>query len=129
MSIWAPQKKREPYSPNQLLFRWSTYTLEQSRRVLLLLRFEGSEIMDTKTLSQKENALEMGTYGPVIRGPSSAGSRDDAGLARLGKKPVLKRNFGFMSILGFSCTILITWEGSLMYGSFIPSIANAPQHD
>ncbi|KAH6886871.1 amino acid/polyamine transporter I [Thelonectria olida] len=31
-------------------------------------------------------------------------------LARLGKKQVLKRNFGFMSILGFSCTILITWE-------------------
>ncbi|KAK5988393.1 Choline transport-like protein [Cladobotryum mycophilum] len=32
-------------------------------------------------------------------------------LARLGKKSVLKRNFGFMSILGFSCTVLITWEG------------------
>lgn len=41
-------------------------------------------------------------------------SRDDAALARLGKKPVLKRNFGFLTILGFSCTVLITWEGSLM---------------
>ncbi|GAP85115.2 putative amino acid polyamine transporter I [Rosellinia necatrix] len=40
-------------------------------------------------------------------------ARDDAALARLGKKPVLKRNFGFLAILGFSCTILITWEGSL----------------
>ncbi|KAI0505243.1 putative GABA permease [Xylaria bambusicola] len=41
-------------------------------------------------------------------------SLDDRDLARLGKKPVLKRNFGFMSILGFSCTVLITWEGMLI---------------
>ncbi|KAI1844989.1 hypothetical protein JX265_008426 [Neoarthrinium moseri] len=41
-------------------------------------------------------------------------ARDDATLARLGKRPVLKRNFGFWTILGFSCTILITWEGSLI---------------
>lgn len=57
---------------------------------------------------------EVGAFGPMIRGPIS---RDDAALARLGKKPVLKRNFGFMTILGFSCTILITWEGSLMFVS------------
>ncbi|KAJ3459592.1 hypothetical protein MRS44_015665 [Fusarium solani] len=42
------------------------------------------------------------------RSTSTYGDNDH--LARLGKKPVLKRNFGFMSILGFSCTILITWE-------------------
>ncbi|KAI1809055.1 amino acid transporter-like protein [Poronia punctata] len=41
-------------------------------------------------------------------------SPDDAALARLGKKPVLKRNFGFFTILGFSCTVLITWEGALI---------------
>ncbi|KAI0478677.1 putative GABA permease [Xylariaceae sp. FL0804] len=41
-------------------------------------------------------------------------SRDEKDLIRLGKKPVLKRNFGFMSILGFSCTVLITWEGMLI---------------
>lgn len=40
-------------------------------------------------------------------------SRDDRDLMRLGKKPVLKRNFGFMQILGFSCTVLVTWEGIL----------------
>ncbi|KAI0440548.1 amino acid/polyamine transporter I [Xylaria telfairii] len=44
---------------------------------------------------------------------SDSFSSDDAVLARLGKKPVLKRNFGFLAILGFSCTVLITWEGSL----------------
>ena len=40
-------------------------------------------------------------------------SRDERDLMRLGKKPVLKRNFGFMQILGFSCTVLVTWEGIL----------------
>ncbi|KAM0809433.1 putative Choline transport protein [Seiridium cardinale] len=49
-------------------------------------------------------------------------SRDDAALARLGKKPVLKRNFGFMTILGFSCTVLITWEGSLI--TFLAALQN-----
>ncbi|KAI1101871.1 amino acid transporter [Jackrogersella minutella] len=49
-------------------------------------------------------------------------SRDDLTLARLGKKPVLKRNFGFMAILGFSCTVLITWEGSLI--GFISGLQN-----
>ncbi|KAK7957887.1 amino acid/polyamine transporter I [Apiospora saccharicola] len=43
-------------------------------------------------------------------------SRDNVTLERLGKKPVLKRNFGFLTILGFSCTVLITWEGSLIGG-------------
>ncbi|KAI1471073.1 putative GABA permease [Daldinia caldariorum] len=45
---------------------------------------------------------------------SSDLTRDDKDLIRLGKKPVLKRNFGFMSVLGFSCTVLITWEGMLI---------------
>ena len=60
--------------------------------------------------------------------------QDDLALAKLGKKAVLKvcfgiswkwgrciankwvfqRRFGFLSILGFSCTVLITWEGSLV---------------
>ncbi|KAI0539679.1 amino acid/polyamine transporter I [Xylaria digitata] len=47
---------------------------------------------------------------PVV---SNQFSSDDAILTRLGKKPVLKRNFGFLTILGFGCTVLITWEGSL----------------
>ncbi|KAL4938964.1 hypothetical protein BDV06DRAFT_199866, partial [Aspergillus oleicola] len=37
--------------------------------------------------------------------------RDVSELARLGKKSVLKRTFGILSTLGFSCTILATWEG------------------
>ncbi|KAI0192643.1 amino acid transporter-like protein [Xylaria flabelliformis] len=56
---------------------------------------------------------EKGLQTVMKQGVSDISSRDDATLTRLGKKPVLKRNFGFMSILGFSCTVLITWEGSL----------------
>jgi choline transport protein len=40
-------------------------------------------------------------------------TQDERDLIRLGKKPQLKRNFGFMQILGFSCTVLVTWEGIL----------------
>ncbi|KAL1957144.1 hypothetical protein VTO42DRAFT_6287 [Malbranchea cinnamomea] len=48
--------------------------------------------------------------------------RDRDELLRLGKKQVLRRNFGFMSILGFSCTVLITWEGSLIL--FLNGLSN-----
>ncbi|KAI0173198.1 putative GABA permease [Hypoxylon sp. FL1284] len=64
--------------------------------------------MDTD--SELKDVLHTGQSTPA---GSTDSSRDDAILARLGKKPVLKRHFGFMSILGFSCTVLITWEGSL----------------
>ncbi|KAL2424571.1 Choline transport protein [Exophiala dermatitidis] len=37
-------------------------------------------------------------------------NRDEEELARLGKRQELRRNFGFMSMLGFSCTLMITWE-------------------
>jgi hypothetical protein len=56
--------------------------------------------------SVREDAIKTTVSGPI--------SRDDAALKRLGKKPVLKRSFGFITILGFSCTILITWEASLL---------------
>lgn len=46
-------------------------------------------------------------------GGSRVYTRDELDLMRLGKKQVLKRNFGFMQILGFSCTVLVTWEGIL----------------
>lgn len=39
---------------------------------------------------------------------------DDAYLERLGKRPRLTRSFGFMSILGFVCSALLTWESILV---------------
>ncbi|KNG47912.1 choline transport protein [Stemphylium lycopersici] len=49
-------------------------------------------------------------------------SRDERDLIRLGNKPALKRTFGFMQILGFSCTVLVTWEGILQVST--PSLLN-----
>ncbi|KAL4786854.1 amino acid/polyamine transporter I [Aspergillus varians] len=46
-----------------------------------------------------------------VDGSKRDNNSDDVHLARLGKKPVLRRNFGMLSMLGFSCTILVTWEG------------------
>ncbi|KAF6218105.1 hypothetical protein HO133_006063 [Letharia lupina] len=46
-------------------------------------------------------------------GPQNTYDGDEDQLARLGKKQVLKRSFGFWSTLGFSCALLITWEGQL----------------
>lgn len=40
---------------------------------------------------------------------------DRTELATLGKKQVLKRRFGFMSMIGFSCTLMATWAGLLTY--------------
>ncbi|KAM5381189.1 hypothetical protein ACJZ2D_003105 [Fusarium nematophilum] len=57
---------------------------------------------------------------PEGRETLSDADRDQ--LARLGKKAVLRRNFGFLTILGFSCAILVTWEGILM--NFAPGLAN-----
>ena len=64
----------------------------------------------------------------------STWDKDQVELARTGKKQILKvrigpmtfarstssmlierqRNFGFMSMLGFSCTLMATWEGVLV---------------
>ncbi|PQE06527.1 GABA permease protein [Rutstroemia sp. NJR-2017a WRK4] len=66
------------------------------------------------TKGQETGVVELGPLENNGAARHLSDSRDRNELARLGKKPVLKRNFGFMSILGFSCTVLITWEGSLI---------------
>ncbi|KAF2963010.1 hypothetical protein GQX73_g10559 [Xylaria multiplex] len=62
-------------------------------------------------MSTNSHELAVSTH---VSGPTSSRSRDDLDLIRLGKKPELRRNFGFLAILGFSCTVLVTWEGILV---------------
>ena len=50
--------------------------------------------------------------------PHSISDRDREVLRRLGKKPVLKRQFGFFSILGLSSAITISWETVLITLNF-----------
>lgn len=40
--------------------------------------------------------------------------RDTIALARSGKKQVLTRRFGLVSMTGFSCGLMCTWEGMLV---------------
>ncbi|KAL8792920.1 MAG: hypothetical protein Q9195_004497 [Heterodermia aff. obscurata] len=40
----------------------------------------------------------------------SLDQRDAQALARLGKKSVLKRRFALTAALGFTSTVLVTWE-------------------
>ncbi|KAF7920719.1 hypothetical protein BELL_0233g00180 [Botrytis elliptica] len=79
--------------------------------------------MITHKRDDEVEAVELGAvHNKTLARHDSAESKDRDELIRLGKKPVLKRNFAFMSILGFSCTILITWEGSLTV--FISGLQN-----
>lgn len=45
---------------------------------------------------------------------TSREARDRVYLLRTGKRPVMKRNFGFISILSFSLLVLNTWSGSFL---------------
>ncbi|ORY15045.1 choline transport protein [Clohesyomyces aquaticus] len=64
--------------------------------------------MDTLTSDGRKLAIED------VSSDQMKHDIDNAQLTRLGKKPVLKRNFGFMSMLAFACTVMITWEGVLV---------------
>lgn len=65
-------------------------------------------------MTELASRLKMEAINSAVEeAASDQWNRDERDLMRLGKKPVLKRNFGFMQILGFSCTVLVTWEGIL----------------
>ena len=55
-----------------------------------------------------QSARQDGSF--VIEPQKSSEPIDEQALARLGKKQVLKRRFGFLSIVGFAMAELITWE-------------------
>ena len=43
---------------------------------------------------------------------------DSADMSRMGKKQVLKRNFRFISIVGFMTILQSTWESTLLANAF-----------
>jgi len=66
---------------------------------------EGHELHDL------DKQLASAAYTELSHKESSSNiERDNNELRQLGKKPVLRRNFGFISILGFSCSVMVTWE-------------------
>ncbi|KAM0331930.1 hypothetical protein ACHAPQ_005833 [Fusarium lateritium] len=71
--------------------------------------------MGNNATVKAENDVKVSTAAEPDSGRSSTVNYHDKDqLERMGKKQVLRRNFGFLSILGFSCTILITWEAVLV---------------
>ncbi|KAI4199835.1 MAG: hypothetical protein LQ350_004366 [Teloschistes chrysophthalmus] len=71
----------------------------------------------------KSHEVDLYNTAPISHPQDkTADERDREDLARLGKKQVLKRNFGFLSMLGFSCTMLVTWEGLLVL--FVQGLTN-----
>ncbi|KAI0381278.1 amino acid transporter [Hypomontagnella monticulosa] len=69
-----------------------------------------------------KNSIELrvasGNNGDMLLSDYSGNNRqyskDDATLRRLGKRPLLNRSFGFMSSVGLSCSVLLSWEGILV---------------
>ncbi|KAI1262204.1 amino acid/polyamine transporter I [Xylariaceae sp. FL1019] len=77
--------------------------------------------MQTSSKASHGTGETFGVTFDEIHG-STCLERDERGLARLGKSQVLKRRFGFLSIFGFSCCILVTWETAL--GLFTEAFEN-----
>ncbi|PMD31943.1 amino acid transporter-like protein [Hyaloscypha variabilis F] len=59
--------------------------------------------------------------GSPISNPGGM-TRDEGEMAFYGKKPQLKRRFGFLSIVGFICSLLATWE--VMFAVFLYGFQN-----
>ncbi|KAI1474240.1 hypothetical protein K445DRAFT_365175 [Daldinia sp. EC12] len=74
------------------------------------------ELKSTKRDDNEATSTELNIEPTETKGggKKSIIDRDNQTLTRLGKVPVLKRNFALMSILGFSCTVMNTWEGELV---------------
>ncbi|QSS51176.1 amino acid permease [Histoplasma capsulatum var. duboisii H88] len=52
--------------------------------------------------------------GVSMSSADEATNQDQADMARLGKDQQFKRNFRFLSTLGFTCTLMATWESILL---------------
>jgi len=80
--------------------------------------------MDDKTMELGSlGAVEVSPHnGPANSEGKGNTTRDDEEMAYYGKRQQLKRNFGFLSIAGFVCSLLSTWEG--MFAVFLLGFQN-----
>ncbi|THC95229.1 hypothetical protein EYZ11_005306 [Aspergillus tanneri] len=68
-------------------------------------------------LNSTKGGTQVSTYGDEAAIPKShvpdkyrGTSADKADMSALGREQVLRRNFRFISIVGFGCTLIATWE-------------------
>lgn len=77
------------------------------------------QVIDRETMASNhgDNELKTTDGTTVVRTVTNPHgvrfTNDDVTLRRLGKRPLLTRSFGFMSILGLSCSALSSWEAIL----------------
>lgn len=69
---------------------------------------------DDALVVEKQNA-QAPSVDPKYRGTS----RDQHDMYVLGKKQVLRRNFKFITMLGFGSTVICSWEVILPVFSFV----------
>ncbi|TVY35551.1 Choline transport protein [Lachnellula subtilissima] len=79
--------------------------------------------MEGKINDSLQSDVEMHTFGngDLVDGGRRRhyeSQKDDDSLTQIGKKPVMKRKFGFLAILGFSCIVQSTW-----ISPFIPALS------
>ncbi|KAI5364589.1 Putative amino acid/polyamine transporter I [Septoria linicola] len=58
--------------------------------------------------SSDEDGFELSEYAVAKKWQGTAADRKD--MSQLGRVQQLRRNFQFLSILGFGCTLIATWE-------------------
>ncbi|GAW20532.1 hypothetical protein ANO14919_100400 [Xylariales sp. No.14919] len=78
--------------------------------------------LDNAETTYTNSNINDSSAGVAVKREKLSVEHDDRVLTRLGKVPVLKRNFAFMSMLGFTCTVMNTWEGELQL--FLQSFQN-----
>lgn len=77
------------------------------------------QVLDRGTMASNQGDIELKTADEttfvrtVTKPHGIRFADDDVTLRRLGKRPLLTRSFGFMSILGLSCSALSSWEAIL----------------
>ncbi|KAK3353305.1 amino acid permease [Lasiosphaeria hispida] len=74
---------------------------------------EGKQLHETSSNERLEDAYELRNVSQL--GGTSA---DEQEMRMLGRTQQLNRNFKFISTLGFACTLMSTWEISLMTSFF-----------
>ena len=93
------------FLPYLLLFS-SLYPISPLFKPVSAMPTDSYEMMETGEARRLALADDK-TFAETLK---TSAERDRYALNRIGKNPVLKRNFGFLSILGFSSTALICWE-------------------
>ncbi|KAJ9660474.1 hypothetical protein H2201_006896 [Coniosporium apollinis] len=75
-----------------------------------MAQYNGHEAMDKK-IAQADDVYELDPSSPEEEvTPANGTTQDSRDMSRLGKAQQFQRNFRYISMLGFSSTLMATWE-------------------